>query len=97
MPSFAYNAINAQGAELAGEIQATDLSAARDALRGGGLLAQWGVLDFAGGIVVHATAGFAALASVIYVGKRRDRESLPPHLKCWQSHRKAQWFSFWTF
>ena len=39
---------------------------------GGGLLAKWGVLDFAGGIVVHATAGFAALASVIYVGKRRD-------------------------
>ena len=42
---------------------------------GGGLLAQWGVFDFAGGIVVHATAGFAALASVIYVGKRRDRQS----------------------
>ena len=41
MPSFAYSAINAQGVELAGEIQATDLSAARDALRGGGLLAQW--------------------------------------------------------
>ena len=33
---------------------------------GGGLLAQWGVLDFAGGIVVHATAGFAALASVFF-------------------------------
>src|SRR5438045_5705092 len=29
---------------------------------GGGLLQQWGVLDFAGGIVVHATAGMAALA-----------------------------------
>ena len=41
MPSFAYSAINAQGAESAGEIQATDLSAARDALRWGGLLAQW--------------------------------------------------------
>ena len=41
MPSFAYTAINAQGAELKGEIQASDLSAARDALRGGGLLAQW--------------------------------------------------------
>ena len=44
---------------------------------GGGLLAQWGVLDFAGGIVVHATAGFAALASVIYVGKRRDTTNTP--------------------
>ena len=41
MPSFAYSAINAQGSELTGEIQATDLSAARDALRGNGLLAQW--------------------------------------------------------
>jgi Amt family ammonium transporter len=38
---------------------------------GGGLLAQWGVLDFAGGIVVHATAGMAALASVFFVGRRR--------------------------
>jgi ammonium transporter, Amt family len=38
---------------------------------GNGLLAQWGVRDFAGGIVVHASAGFAALASVLYVGKRR--------------------------
>src|ERR1019366_4870799 len=39
---------------------------------GGGILAQWGVLDFAGGIVVHNIAGMAALASVLYVGKRRS-------------------------
>jgi Amt family ammonium transporter len=38
---------------------------------GGGLLAAWGVRDFAGGIVVHTSAGFAALASVLYVGKRK--------------------------
>ena len=38
---------------------------------GGGILQAHGVLDFAGGIVVHATAGFAALAAVFYVGKRR--------------------------
>ena len=38
---------------------------------GGGLLAKFGVLDFAGGIVVHAIAGMAALASVIYIGRRR--------------------------
>jgi Amt family ammonium transporter len=38
---------------------------------GGGLMAAYGILDFAGGIVVHATAGFAALASVFYVGKRK--------------------------
>ncbi|HBA9513312.1 TPA: ammonium transporter [Escherichia coli] len=35
-----------------------------------GIFAKWGVVDFAGGIVVHATAGFAALASALYVGKR---------------------------
>lgn len=40
-------------------------------LWGGGVLQVWGARDFAGGIVVHASAGFAALASVIYLGKRR--------------------------
>jgi ammonium transporter, Amt family len=44
---------------------------------GGGLLAHWGARDFAGGIVVHASAGFAALASVLYVGKRKFVDS--PH------------------
>ena len=38
---------------------------------GGGILAVWGVKDFAGGIVVHNIAGMAALASVLYVGKRK--------------------------
>ncbi|MGD0781425.1 MAG: ammonium transporter [Candidatus Aminicenantales bacterium] len=38
---------------------------------GGGFLAKQGVLDFAGGIVVHAIAGMAALASVFFVGKRK--------------------------
>ena len=42
---------------------------------GGGILQQWGVLDFAGGIVVHATAGMAALASVLFVGKRKHRDT----------------------
>jgi type IV pilus assembly protein PilC len=41
MPTFAYSAINAQGVEQTGEISATDLSSARDALRGSGLLADW--------------------------------------------------------
>jgi ammonium transporter, Amt family len=46
-------------------------------LWGGGLLAVWGAHDFAGGIVVHASAGFAALASVLFVGQRRFADS--PH------------------
>jgi Amt family ammonium transporter len=48
---------------------------------GGGFLQDWHVLDFAGGIVVHLSAGVAALASVIFVGKRRIKtgESTAPH------------------
>jgi Amt family ammonium transporter len=48
---------------------------------GGGFLAQWGVKDFAGGIVVHLSAGMAALASVFVVGKRQviPNENLLPH------------------
>jgi type IV pilus assembly protein PilC len=40
MAAFAYSAINAQGVELSGEIQAPDLESAREQLRGRGLLAQ---------------------------------------------------------
>jgi type IV pilus assembly protein PilC len=40
MAAFAYSAINAQGVELSGEIQAADLESAREQLRGRGLLAQ---------------------------------------------------------
>ncbi len=48
---------------------------------GGGILAEWGVLDFAGGIVVHATAGTAALVCALVVGKRRGFPTSvqPPH------------------
>ena len=44
---------------------------------GGGFLQQWGVKDFAGGIVVHNIAGVAALASVLYVGKRHTADRGP--------------------
>ncbi len=40
-------------------------------LWGGGFLQQWGVEDFAGGIVVHTSAGFGALAAVFYLGARK--------------------------
>ncbi len=48
---------------------------------GGGFLAKWGVLDFAGGMVVHTSAGFAALASVWVVGSRKfgPEERHSPH------------------
>lgn len=48
---------------------------------GGGFLAQLGLVDFAGGIVVHVSAGVAALASVFFVGKRviQPGENTAPH------------------
>lgn len=47
---------------------------------GGGFLQKMGVLDFAGGMVVHTSAGLAALASVIFVGKRNiSAEEKEPH------------------
>ncbi|HAS54192.1 MAG: ammonia channel protein [Nitrospirae bacterium GWC2_57_13] len=47
----------------------------------GGWMKQTGVLDFAGGIVVHATSGFSALAAALYIGKRKGflHEPMPPH------------------
>jgi Amt family ammonium transporter len=48
---------------------------------GGGFLQKLGAVDFAGGTVVHISAGFAALASVFIVGKRKilPGEKASPH------------------
>jgi ammonium transporter, Amt family len=48
---------------------------------GGGWLAQWGALDFAGGTVVHVNAAVAALVAALVVGKRSDygSSSILPH------------------
>jgi Amt family ammonium transporter len=48
---------------------------------GGGWLAQNGVLDFAGGIVVHTTAGVSALVAATIIGPRRGfpRNLMAPH------------------
>src|SRR5205085_5234948 len=64
---------------------------------GGGLLARMGVLDFAGGIVVHAIAGFAALASVFYVGTRRDRQSPPNSVPLIAIGTGLLWFGWYGF
>lgn len=37
---------------------------------GGGFLSKMGFVDYAGGTVIHATAGFSALIGVLYLGKR---------------------------
>lgn len=64
---------------------------------GGGILFEHGVKDFAGGIVVHATAGFAALASVIYVGKRRDTSSPPNSIPLIAIGTGLLWFGWYGF
>ncbi len=64
---------------------------------GNGLLAQWGVLDFAGGIVVHASAGMAALASVFYVGRRKIFERGPHSLPLVAIGTALLWFGWYGF
>jgi Amt family ammonium transporter len=64
---------------------------------GGGLLASWGVLDFAGGIVVHNIAGIAALASVLYVGKRRVRDHGPHSIPLVALGTGLLWFGWYGF
>ena len=64
---------------------------------GGGLLADWGVIDFAGGIVVHASAGFAALAAVFYVGARIDKNSTPNSIPLVAIGTGLLWFGWYGF
>ncbi len=64
---------------------------------GGGLLAKWGVLDFAGGIVVHNIAGIAALASVLYVGKRKIQDSGPHSIPLVALGTGLLWFGWYGF
>src|SRR5256714_787076 len=64
---------------------------------GGGLLASWGVQDFAGGIVVHAIAGFAALASVFYVGKRRVDDAKAHSIPLVALGTGLLWFGWYGF
>lgn len=64
---------------------------------GGGILQKWGVLDFAGGIVVHNIAGMAALASVLYVGKRKSIDSGPHSIPLVALGTGLLWFGWYGF
>src|SRR3989442_14486740 len=64
---------------------------------GGGLLAKWGVLDFAGGLVVHNIAGLAALASVLYVGRRRFADAGPHSVPLVALGTGLLWFGWYGF
>lgn len=47
---------------------------------GGGFLVRLGILDFAGGTVVHINAGIAALVGALVLGKRREMTLIPNNL-----------------
>ena len=64
---------------------------------GGGILAEWGVLDFAGGIAVHNIAGMAALASVLFVGRRRVAEKGPHSIPLVALGTGLLWFGWYGF
>ena len=64
---------------------------------GGGIMASWGVLDFAGGIVVHNIAGIAALASVLYVGRRKVADAGPHSIPLVALGTGLLWFGWYGF
>lgn len=64
---------------------------------GGGILEKWGVLDFAGGIVVHVSAGFAALAAVFYIGRRKTVHKGPHNIPLMALGTALLWFGWYGF
>ncbi|HEV2286560.1 MAG TPA: ammonium transporter [Steroidobacteraceae bacterium] len=66
----------------------------------GGLLWQWGALDFAGGTVVHINAGVAGLVGAFVLGKRlgHGREPMAPHnLTLTMVGASLLWFGWFGF
>jgi ammonium transporter, Amt family len=69
-------------------------------LWGGGWLATHGALDFAGGAVVHMSAGYAALASVFVVGRRHfapGERGLPHNVAFVALGTGLLWFGWFGF
>lgn len=62
-----------------------------------GFLRQWGVLDFAGGSVVHMSAGFAALAGAYVLGKREHHNHQPANIPFIILGTGMLWFGWFGF
>ncbi len=62
-----------------------------------GLLAKMGVLDFAGGTVVHMSAGWAALASALYLKKRNEPAHNPARITYVLLGTGLLWFGWFGF
>ncbi len=62
-----------------------------------GLFFGWGVLDFAGGTVVHMSAGWAALAGAIFLGKRKVQKTNPARITYVLLGTGLLWFGWFGF
>ena len=63
-----------------------------------GFLAKMGIADFAGGTVVEINSGFSALAAALYIGRRRNLKSVPPHDLTYTLAGAAMlWFGWFGF
>ncbi|MBK8556191.1 MAG: ammonium transporter [Lewinellaceae bacterium] len=62
-----------------------------------GFLRRLGVLDFAGGTVVHMSAGFAALAAAVFLGKRHKPHSAPANIPYVVLGTGLLWFGWFGF
>lgn len=62
-----------------------------------GVLARFGVLDFAGGTVVHMSAGWAALASALYLKKRNEPAHNPARITYVLLGTGLLWFGWFGF
>ncbi len=67
------------------------------AVWGGGIISKLGAIDFAGGTVVHISAGMAALASVFVLGKRKNTEHLPHNIPYVALGTGLLWFGWYGF
>ena len=64
---------------------------------GGGILHTLGVMDFAGGIVVHPLAGMSALACVFFIGNRQRKDGLPHNRPMIALGGALLWFGWFGF
>jgi len=67
---------------------------------GGGWLGQMGLLDFAGGTVVHITAGVSAIVAAVVLGQRRgfpQKAMLPHNLALTVTGAGLLWFGWFGF
>ncbi|ANE49916.1 ammonium transporter [Flavisolibacter tropicus] len=62
-----------------------------------GILFKWGVLDFAGGTVVHMSAGVAALASALYMRMRNEPSHNPARITYVLLGTGLLWFGWFGF